>query len=80
MFLVDDILLAPLKGLAAVCRQIEEAARQELQARQKAAVTSLAELHKRLEAGQLGEEEFDLEEAELLERLDAIERTLNRDR
>ena len=30
MFLLDDILLAPMKGLAAVCRKVEEAARQAM--------------------------------------------------
>ena len=35
MFLLDDILLAPLKGLAAVCRKVEEAARQDLENQEK---------------------------------------------
>ncbi|OHB82036.1 MAG: hypothetical protein A2V98_03935 [Planctomycetes bacterium RBG_16_64_12] len=77
MFLIDDILLAPLKGLAAVCRQVQDAARQELDGQHKAALAALAELHKELESGRIEEEEFDVQEARLLEQLESIERTLN---
>jgi hypothetical protein len=80
MFLIDDVLLAPLKGLAAVCRQVQDAARQELESRQKAAMAALAELHQRLESGQIDEEEFNIQEVRLLERLEGIEKTLNADR
>lgn len=79
MFLVDDILLSPFKGLAAVCRQVQDAARQELDGQQKATMAALAELHQRLESGQIDEEEFNIQEARLLERLEGIERTLNAD-
>lgn len=79
MFLVDDILLAPLKGLAAVCRQVQDAAWQELEGQHKATLGTLAELHQRLESAQIDEEEFDIQEARLLERLEGIERTLNAD-
>ena len=77
MFLIDDILLAPLRGLAAVCRQVQDAARQELDGQHKAALAALAELHKELESGRIEEEEFDVQEARLLEQLESIERTLN---
>jgi len=77
MFLIDDILLAPLRGLAAVCRQVQDAARQELDGQHKAALAALAELHKELESGRIDEEEFDVQEARLLEQLESIERTLN---
>ena len=79
MFLVDDILLAPFKGLTAVCRQIQDAARQELDGQHKTALAALAELHKELESGRIDEEEFDVQEARLLEQLESIERTLNPD-
>jgi hypothetical protein len=79
VFLVDDILLAPLKGLAAVCRQVQDAARQELDGQHKAALAALAELHKELESGRIGEDEFDVQEARLLEQIESIERILNPD-
>ena len=77
MFLVDDILLAPLKGVSAICRQIQEAARQELNGQRQATMTTLTELHKRLESGQIDERQFDIEEAKLLKQLEGIDATLN---
>ena len=71
MFLLDDILLAPMKGLAAVCRKVEEAARQDLENQGKGAMSALGELHRRLETGQIDEKDFDLEEARLLEQIEA---------
>ena len=72
MFLLDDILLAPMKGLAAVCRKVEEAARQDLESQGKAAMLALGELHRRLEMGQIDEKDFDLEETRLLEKLEEL--------
>jgi hypothetical protein len=77
MFVVDDLLLAPLKGLTAVCRQVQEAARQELEADKRAALAALAELHGRLESGQIAEKQFDVQEARLLEQLEKLERILS---
>jgi hypothetical protein len=77
MFLLDDILLAPVKGLAAVCRKVEEAARQELENREKGTMSALGELHRRLEAGQIGEKDFDLEEARLLEQIEGLAKVLH---
>ncbi len=77
MFLVDDILFAPVKGLAAVCRKVEEAARQELENREKAAMSALGELHRQLETGQIEEGDFDLQEARLLEQIEGFARVLH---
>ena len=59
MFLLDDILLAPVNGLVAVCRKVEEAARESLENRGKDAMTALAELHRRLEGGSDRRQDFD---------------------
>ncbi len=77
MFLLDDILLAPVKGLAAVCRKVEEAARQDLEGQQKGAMSALGELHRRLETGQIGEEDFDSEETRLLEQIEQLAKILH---
>jgi hypothetical protein len=77
MFLLDDILLAPINGLAAVCRRVEEAARQELENREKGTMAALGELHRRLETGQINEDEFDREETRLLEQIEALSKTLH---
>jgi hypothetical protein len=78
MFLLDDILLAPMKGLAAVCRKVEEAARQDLENQNKSALLALSELHRRLETGQIDEEGFDSEEARLLDKIEGLARMLHK--
>jgi hypothetical protein len=79
MFLLDDILLSPIKGLAAVCRKVEAAARQDLENQEKGAMSALGELHRRLEMGQIDENEFDAQETQLLERIESLSKTLHRD-
>jgi hypothetical protein len=79
VFLIDDILLAPMKGLAAVCRKVEEAARQDLESQGKEALAALGRLHRRLELGQIEEADFNLEETRLLEQIDGIRRVLHPD-
>ncbi len=77
MFLLDDILLSPMKGLAAICRKVEEAARQDLENQEKGAMSALGELHRRLETGQIDEKDFDLEEARLLEHMERLAKVLH---
>jgi hypothetical protein len=77
MFLLDDILLSPIKGIVSVCRKVEEAARQDLENQEKGTMSSLSELHRRLETGEIDEQQFDLEETELLERMESLARTLH---
>jgi hypothetical protein len=77
MFLLDDILLAPVKGLHLICRNVEEAARQDLENQEKGAMCALGELHRRLESGQIDEKDFDLEEARLLDQIEAIQKVLH---
>ena len=77
MFLLDDILLAPMKGLAMVCRKVEEAARQDMENQEKGAMSALGELHRRLETGQIDEKDFDLEEARLLDKIESLAKMLH---
>jgi hypothetical protein len=77
MFLVDDLLLSPVKGLAAICRKVEEAARQDLENQEKQAMADLGQLHQRLETGQIDEASFDAEESRLLEKIEEIAKTLH---
>ena len=77
MFILDDILLSPMKGLAAVCRKVEEAARQDLENQEKGAMSALGELYRRLETGQIDEKTFDFEEARLLEQIESLAKTLH---
>jgi hypothetical protein len=77
MFLLDDILLAPMTGLVAICRKVEAAARQDLESREKGAMSALGELHRQLETGQIDEKDFDAAEARLLEQLEGLAKLLH---
>jgi hypothetical protein len=77
MFLVDDILMAPARGLFWVFKEIHRAAEEE-QANEADAITAkLGELYMMLETGQMTEAEFDAAEKGLLDRLDAIKEREN---
>lgn len=73
MFLVDDILLLPARGLLAVFREVHNAAQQEYANEAEAIRTELSELYMMLETGRLTEAEFDQREKELLDRLEEVE-------
>lgn len=73
MFLVDDILLSPAKGLLWVFREIHHAAQQELAGESETITAALSELYMRLETEQITEAEFDAQEKALLDRLDRLQ-------
>ena len=73
MFLVDDILLSPVKGVLWVFREIHDAAQQELAGEGEAITAALSELYMRLETEQITEAEFDAQEKVLLDRLDRLQ-------
>jgi hypothetical protein len=72
MFLVDDILLAPARGLLWIFKEIHHAVEEEQANEAEAITTKLSELYMMLETGQMTEAEFDATEKTLLDRLDAI--------
>ncbi|MEI6314316.1 MAG: gas vesicle protein GvpG [Syntrophus sp. (in: bacteria)] len=72
MFLIDDVLLFPVRSLLWVFKEIHHAVEAE-QANEAEAITAkLSELYMMLETGQMTEAEFDAAEKVLLDRLDAI--------
>ena len=72
MFLVDDILMSPARGLFWVFKEIYHAAEEE-QANEAESITAkLSEIYMMLETKQMTEAEFDAAEKALLDRLDAI--------
>ena len=73
MFLIDDILLAPAKGVLWVFREIHDAAQEELAGESETITAALSELYMRLETGQITETEFDAQETPLLDRLDRLQ-------
>ena len=72
MFLIDDILLFPAKGLFYIFKQIHKAAEEEFLNEENISA-ELSELYMMLETGRITEEEFDKSESVLLNRLEQIE-------
>lgn len=71
MFLIDDILLAPVSGFKFILSQIQKIADQELND-DTVIKEQLLELQMRLELEEISEEEYAEREAELFARLRAI--------
>lgn len=70
MLLIDDLLLAPFKGLQWVFETIHEAAQEELAGEADAITEQLRQLYIMVETGQIAEAEFDTRERDLLDRFD----------
>ena len=73
MLLVDDLLLAPMKGLLWVFGKIHDAAQEEIAGEADAITAELRDLYMRLETGGITEAEFDARERTLLDRLEVIQ-------
>lgn len=71
MLLIDDILLAPLRAVVWVAKKINEVAEQEVSDEGRIK-EKLMELQLRFEMDEISEEEYDIQEKELLEQLDAL--------
>ena len=71
MFLVDDILLAPVSGFKFILGQIQKMADQELND-DTVIKEQLLELQMRLELDEISDEEYQEREAELFARLRAL--------
>ena len=72
MFLIDDILLSPVKGLTYLAKQIHKAAEEEFLNEENISA-QLSELYMMLETAKITEDEFNEKESELLDRLEQIE-------
>jgi len=71
-FLLDDILLAPLKGVIFIAEQIHAQATEEL-LDEDGVRQELRELYMLLETGKISEAEFEARETALVERLVELE-------
>ncbi|MBU2540721.1 MAG: gas vesicle protein GvpG [Candidatus Omnitrophica bacterium] len=71
MFLIDDILLAPLNGIIWLGKKINEVAEKEF-SDEGLIKERLMEIQLKFELDQISEKEYNKQEAELLARLDAI--------
>lgn len=73
MFLIDDILLSPLKGLIWLGNKINEVAEREVSDEGRVK-EKLMELQLRFELDEIDGEEYDRQEKELLAHLESIRR------
>jgi hypothetical protein len=73
VFILDDILLFPARGVGWIVNQVRQAATHEFENEADAVRNELRELYMMLEAGRISEQEFNAQEGPLLERLDRIE-------
>jgi hypothetical protein len=73
VIIIDDLLAAPFRGLLWIFQEVAEAAEKEQEAEGDRIRDRLRDLYMLLETGQISEDEFDAEEAGLLDRLDEIE-------
>lgn len=71
MFLLDDILLSPLKGIVWVGRKIQEIVDREVSDEGRVKEELMA-LQLRFEMDEISEEEYTKKEEQLLNRLEAI--------
>ena len=71
MFLIDDILLAPLNGIIWLGKKINEVAEKEF-SDEGLIKEKLMQLQLRFEIDEISEENYNRQEKELLGRLDAI--------
>ena len=73
MFLIDDILLAPLKSVIWLGKKINEVVQREVSDEGRIK-ERLMELQLRFELDEITEDEYNMQESELLARLDEIRR------
>ncbi|MFH1525794.1 MAG: gas vesicle protein GvpG [Bacteroidota bacterium] len=71
MFLIDDILLAPLKGVIWIAQKLDDMAQKELTDTDNIKEKLMA-LQLKYEFDEISEEEYNEEEKKLLMRLDII--------
>ncbi|AOJ71132.1 MULTISPECIES: gas vesicle protein GvpG [Burkholderia] len=73
MFILDNLLAAPIKGMFWIFEEIAQAAEDETIADIETTKAALVELYRELESGQIDEAEFESRERALLDRLDSLE-------
>ena len=76
MFIIDDILLSPIKGLSWLGKKIQEMAKTEVSDEGKIKEELMA-LQLRFELDEISEPEYMEEEKKLLDRLEAVKELNN---
>ena len=73
MFILDDILKFPFTGFMFIVKEVANAAQQELAQQRTDVMSELTALHRKLESGEISEEEFDEQEERLLDLLEQMD-------
>ncbi len=74
MFLIDDLLMAPFKGIVSIGKKINEIIDKEM-SDEGTIKEKLMELQLKFEMDEIDEEEYDQKEEELLEILEQIRKS-----
>lgn len=74
MFIIDDILLAPIKGFLYIFKEIEKVAKEEMEDTAEKLKKELLGAQMLFETDQISEEEYQKKENNILKRLDALQR------
>lgn len=72
MFIVDDILLAPIKGILWISNKIHQLAEEELEDTEEKIKRELLDLQMLFETDQISEGEYQKGESDILERLETL--------
>lgn len=78
MFLIDSILLAPLKGVVWIGQKLADMAEKELSDKGRVK-EELMRLQLQFELDEISQAEYDQKEKELLDRLDAITNSVEKE-
>lgn len=78
MFLIDDLFLAPFRGVKFVAESVYDAAQEEIANERQALRDEINDLYMQLDTGEITEEAFERREDEILDRLEALEATEER--
>ena len=73
-FLIDDILLAPVKGVIWIAEKVRKMALEELEDTPEKLQRELLDLQMALEAEQITEAEYEKKEKDILERLESLKK------
>jgi predicted Zn-dependent peptidase len=73
MFLIDNIVTAPLRGVVWLAEKVHTAAVDENEQEAEVVIQQLTELYRLLETEQISEAEFDQQEQQLLDQLEQYE-------
>lgn len=75
MFIIDDLLMLPIKGFFAMIRKIDEMAREELEDTPEKLKRELLDTQMLFETDQISEEEYQKREKDILERLSKLKKS-----